>query len=40
MDGELAKGRSTKCETFQNTSLTANDGGDFTIVRVDVFGFQ
>jgi len=40
MDAELAKGRSTKCETFHNSSLTANEGGDFSIVRVDVFGFQ
>ncbi|XP_066917803.1 GTPase-activating protein skywalker-like [Clytia hemisphaerica] len=40
MDGELAKGRSTKCDTFKNEPLTTNESGDFSITRVDVFGFQ
>lgn len=40
IDGELSKGRSTRCDTFNNKPLTSNMDGDFTITRVDVFSFQ
>lgn len=40
IDGELSKGRSMKCDTFGNSPLSDGDNGDFTILRIDVFGFQ
>lgn len=38
-DGDIQVGRSTTCDTYQNESLTCNESGDFSIIRLDVFGF-
>ncbi|XP_065649652.1 GTPase-activating protein skywalker isoform X3 [Hydra vulgaris] len=40
IDGDLLKGRSTWCQTFCNAPLISSKLGDFTIQRIDVFGFK
>ncbi|XP_057306312.1 TBC1 domain family member 24-like [Hydractinia symbiolongicarpus] len=40
IDGEIQKGRSSRCDTFQNEPLSSEENGDFIVARLDVFGFR
>ncbi|XP_047129116.1 GTPase-activating protein skywalker isoform X1 [Hydra vulgaris] len=40
IDGDIHTGRSTWCRTFDNDPLSSGEHGDFTIIRLDVFGFH